>query len=180
MRNLYKNSKDNSFRYVLGVNGANPLIFFGINPSTATSETYDKTIMKVESIAKIKKYDSWIMLNIYSQRATNPDNLDETLNTIRHKTNKSCINAILQNNSTIVAAWGNNIKKRPYLIDCLRNIIKDISGKKLKWYCIGDLSKKGNPKHPLYLRTDENLNIFDIEYYVKNYDEKYGGIKQNK
>ena len=34
---IYINENDNSSRYVLGQDGKNPLIFFGINPSIAGS-----------------------------------------------------------------------------------------------------------------------------------------------
>ena len=33
---IYKTNTDNSARYVLGKYNENPLVFFGINPSTAT------------------------------------------------------------------------------------------------------------------------------------------------
>jgi len=177
MESIYKNSEDNLFRYALGINGNNPLVFFGINPSTATPQNYDRTIEKVISITEYNKYDSWIMLNIYPQRATEPVNLDFDKNETEHKINKSCIKEILQEKSKIVAAWGDNISIRPYLINCLIEILKEVSGKNLDWYCIGDLTNKKNPRHPLYLKTDEKLNKFDIEHYIENYDERYGGVR---
>jgi len=48
-----------------------PLICFGTNPSTAEPGSLDNTIKSVGCISKANGYDSWIMLNIYPQRATN-------------------------------------------------------------------------------------------------------------
>ena len=34
-------------------------------------------------------------------------------------------------------------------------------------FCAGPISKKGHPHHPLYLRKDEKLKLFDAEEYLK-------------
>ena len=40
--------------------------------------------------------------------------------------------------------------------------------KNRKWYHIGSLTKKGNPRHPLYVSIDANLEVFNIENYIEN------------
>lgn len=61
------------FRYSLGEKGKNPLIVFGINPSTAAPEYLDATIKAVKDIVETSnKYNGYLMLNIYPQRATDP------------------------------------------------------------------------------------------------------------
>lgn len=166
IEHLYINSKDNKCRFVLGIKGKNPLIFFGINPSTAEPERPDMTIKKIDKIAKNNNYDSWIMLNIYPQRATKPNKLDKTIDETIHKENIEAIKSNIDENSTIVAAWGNSIKKRPYLFNCLVDIVNAISNKNLTWYSIGKLSMKKNPKHPLYLLFDTKLESFNIGEYI--------------
>jgi hypothetical protein len=172
MEKIYIKSNDNLYRYALGMKNRNPAIFFGINPSTATSEKYDKTIIKIDAIAKENNYDSWIMLNVYPQRATDPNNLDKIFNEVIHKENVRIIKNIIKNNYSIIAAWGNLIKKRHYFIECLKDIVNALNKKQIKWYSIGTLSKEGNPKHPLYLKTNEALRIFDIKCYIRNYNKK--------
>ncbi len=38
---IYEHSEDNAYRYILGTQGNNPLICFGVNPSTACPEKLD-------------------------------------------------------------------------------------------------------------------------------------------
>ena len=64
---------DDTARFMLGEVGENPIICFGINPSTANDEKDDPTISKIRKIASENNCDGWIMLNLYPQRATNPN-----------------------------------------------------------------------------------------------------------
>ena len=68
------------YRYILGTRGRNPLICIGINPSTAAPDDLDNTLKSVARIAAGNAYDSWIMFNVYAQRATRPDDMDRELN----------------------------------------------------------------------------------------------------
>lgn len=43
---LYEHNDDNSARYVLGTVGENPLVCFGVNPSTAEPNALDATSPK--------------------------------------------------------------------------------------------------------------------------------------
>ena len=58
------------YRYLLGTRGRNPLICIGINPSTAEPDNLDNTLKSVERIAAGNGYDSFLMFNVYAQRAT--------------------------------------------------------------------------------------------------------------
>jgi len=44
---IYIKENDNAARYVLGVQGKSPLIFFGVNPSTAEPNKLDNTVKNV-------------------------------------------------------------------------------------------------------------------------------------
>ena len=63
------------YRYVLGTKGQNPLICIGVNPSTAQPDRLDNTLKSVERIALGNGYDSFIMFNVYPQRATRPQDM---------------------------------------------------------------------------------------------------------
>jgi hypothetical protein len=63
---IYERSADGSARFVLGTVGVNPLVCFGINPSTAVPNAPDGTVARVSKFA----VDSWTMLNVYPQIAT--------------------------------------------------------------------------------------------------------------
>ena len=72
---IYENDQNNSIRYILGTKGVKPLLCFGINPSIAKSDELDNTLKSVERLANYNSFDSWIMMNIYPQRATKPDEM---------------------------------------------------------------------------------------------------------
>jgi len=164
---IYKNSDDNKNRFILGKKGDNTLICIGINPSTASPDNLDNTLKTVEKRAKSLGYDSWIMINVYPQRATNPKELEKGINLEKHKNNIKHIKTIVSNKQCdIWAAWGNNINIRPYLIKCLQEIVKHLPSNKTKWFTIGKKSKAGHPHHPLYLKNGLPKDTFDIDKYL--------------
>jgi len=163
---IYHTDLNNSVRYTLGITGNNPLVCFGINPSTASPGNLDNTIRSVERLAFGNGFDSWIMLNLYPLRETNPDQLSKNIDRKLHKNNLLHIEKIVSAQPLkIWAAWGTLIMKQKYLQNCLKDIV-DISMKyNSQWYSIGKESKRGHPHHPLYLRSDEKMKLFDIESY---------------
>ena len=150
---------DNNYRYILGTKGEKTLYCFGINPSTATSDKDDETIRIVRGVAKKEGYTSFIMLNIYPQRATNPANLDNKANLKEYEKNLSMIIENIKDGSSVWAAWGNSIAKRLYLQDCLNKIFIETKKKNIHWVKKGELTKKGNPGHPLGLKLRGMLNL---------------------
>ena len=75
------------YRYILGTRGQNPLICIGVNPSTAAPEDLDNTLKSVSRIAAGNGFDSWVMFNVYAQRATRPDDMDRQRNEALHREN---------------------------------------------------------------------------------------------
>jgi hypothetical protein len=160
---IYRASDDGKNRYILGIAGERPLICFGINPSTAEPGNTDPTIRSVTRIAKNNGYDSWIMLNIYPQRATNPDNIHININLELLDENLFYINEILElyKPDELWAAWGNLIAKRDYLMKCLERISKMAKQHNCNWITFGEINKSGHPRHPLYLKTSAEKYQFD-------------------
>lgn len=159
------------YRYILGTRGANPLICIGVNPSTAEPDSLDNTLKSVARIAEGNGYDSWIMFNVYAQRATRPDDMDRELNKELHAQNMAAFRYVLKNVSpgvspSIWAAWGAVIEKRPYLSYCVKDMADIGREYGVRWLCAGRLSVKGHPHHPLYLRKDEPVADFDIIKYL--------------
>ena len=156
------------YRYILGTRGKNPLICIGINPSTAKPGDLDNTLKSVERIALGNGFDSFIMFNVYAQRATDPDHMEETCNWELHRQNMEAFRYVLSisENPGVWAAWGTIIEKRPYLRQCLLDMLEIGDAYGANWYCAGKVSKKGHPHHPLYLRKDEKIRPFDTETYL--------------
>ena len=165
---LYAPNFYSEYRYILGTRGENPLICIGINPSTAQPGDLDNTLKSVERIALGNGYDSFIMFNVYAQRATDPDAMEKTCNLSLHRENMEAFRYVLSISKApaVWAAWGTIIEKREYLSDCLQDMIAIGKEYGAKWLCAGKVSKKGHPHHPLYLRKDEALRQFDVEGYL--------------
>ena len=113
------------YRYILGTRGEKPLICVGINPSTARPGALDPTLKSVERIARNSGFDSFIMFNVYAQRATSPDDMERTCNPELHRENMRAFAYILSRtpDPVVWAAWGTIIEKRDYLWPCLRDMI---------------------------------------------------------
>ena len=160
------------YRYILGTRGQNPLICIGVNPSTAAPDDLDNTLKSVSRIAEGNGFDSWIMFNVYAQRATRPEDMDRELNQELHRANMAAFEYILQNvaqglRPAVWAAWGTIIEKRPYLPGCVRDMVALGRRYDARWLCAGKRSAKGHPHHPLYLRKYENTVEFDVEQYLE-------------
>ena len=153
---------DDTERFILGESGANPIICFGINPSIANDIKYDPTILKIRKIASENNCDSWVMLNLYPQRATNPNDMhkkaDNDLKIKNYEVIRSVFN--IYPNALTLASWGNAIEKRKYLKDCLKEILAIAPDR--KWVCRGKLTVKGNPRHQLYV--PDNTKLQDLYF----------------
>ena len=166
---LYAPNFYSEYRYILGTRGKNPLICIGINPSTAEPDNLDNTLKSVERIAMGNGFDSFIMFNVYAQRATSPDDMEKVCNPELHRENLEAFRYVLSisQQPTVWAAWGAIIEKRKYLSDCVRDMLLVGEEYGAKWVCAGAITKKGHPHHPLYLRKDEKIRPFDVADYLE-------------
>jgi len=165
---LYVPNSYSEYRYILGTRGQKPLICIGINPSTAAPDALDPTLQSVERIAHSNGYDSFLMFNVYAQRATRPDDMEHQCNLLLHEENRKAFRYLLSLSPqpAVWAAWGNIILKREYLMDCMRDFLEDGKAMGARWYTAGPLLKSGHPHHPLYLKRDTKLLDFDIVKYL--------------
>lgn len=167
---LYAPNFYSEYRYLLGTRGKNPLICIGINPSTARPDALDNTLKSVERIALGNGFDSFLMFNVYAQRATSPDDMEKVYNPALHRENLEAFRYILSisEKPAVWAAWGAIIEKRSYLPGCVRDLVHAGEDYGAVWYCAGAITRKGHPHHPLYLRKDEKLKPFDVKTYLEH------------
>lgn len=167
---LYVPNSYGEYRYILGTRGVKPLICVGVNPSTAAPDALDRTLQSVQRVAKFNGYDSFIMFNVYAQRATVPDDMDRELNPTLHAENMRAFDYVLSldrgGHPAVWAAWGAVIEKRDYLPRCVRDMIDIGERRGARWYSAGRRSKAGHPHHPLYLKSDSPLEDFDAGAYL--------------
>ena len=165
---LYAPNFYSEYRYILGTRGKTPLICVGINPSTAKPDDLDNTLKSVQRIAAGNGFDSFLMFNVYAQRATRPDDMERQCNLRLHEENMKAWRYLLSlaKEPAVWAAWGAIIEKRKYLPRCVADMLSISREYDARWFCAGAISKKGHPHHPLYLRKDEKLKPFDTESYL--------------
>ena len=166
---LYVPDRYDEYRYILGTRGKKPIICVGINPSTAAPDNLDPTLKSAQRIAHANGYDSFLMFNVYAQRATRPDDMERERNEWLHGENMKAFRYLLSlagEKPTVWAAWGAIIVKRPYLADCIREM--EAIGREVgaTWCHAGPLSVKGHPHHPLYLKSNTPLEPFDTTAYL--------------
>jgi len=160
---------NDNYRYAIGIKGKDPLIFIGINPSTGTPENYDQTMKRARYFALKFKFASWIMFNIYPKRITNPECLDQECKKKNHEKNMKTMENLIPRESIVVAAWGNINVRRENISIYLKDIVKILNNKDVKWKHISSLTVKGHPKQITCLSNDEKLFDFDINNYLKRF-----------
>ena len=139
---LYAPNFYSEYRYILGTRGKRPLICIGINPSTAQPGALDNTLKSVERIALGNGFDSFIMFNVYAQRATKPDDMERQCNLHLHQENMEAFRYVLSisEQPTVWAAWGAIIEKRDYLAHCVRDMVEIGQRYGASWQCAGAIS----------------------------------------
>ena len=118
------------------------VLFIMLNPSTADGLEDDPTIRRVVNFAKSWGYGGVYVVNLYAFRSTDPKGLKLVADPIGPE-NREHIRALIDSVAVdrVIYAWGNKEKEPEWL----RELIT-------KPYCIA-VSKKGIPKHPLYLKS---------------------------
>lgn len=163
---LYERTANNAARFTLGTPGHNPLVCMGLNPSTATPNDLDPTVKRVRKLPSLAGYDSFIMLNAYPQRATDPGELHPSADPDLQLENARVIaDTIAGRELTVWAAWGGKIELRQYLLPALAHIIGLPELRKCTWKRRGELTEAGHPRHPLCVAYAEPFCAFDaIDY----------------
>lgn len=161
---------EGNHRFALEQDGNNVLFVIGLNPSTADERKPDKTMTRVLGIVNRYGYDGYVMLNLSSERSTEPHFMAKELDTQMHKKNLQVISdfALKYPHADVLLAWGTGITLRNYLPICLHDILEKLIFNR-KWLRIGGpggITKDGHPRHPLYTNLSNGLDEFDIDAYV--------------
>ena len=158
-RNMARFSKCHRFRYVLTreFGSDSTCLFVMLNPSTADADRDDPTIRRCIGFAKREGFGRLEVVNLYAFRSTSPSTLFAAPDPIGPG-NITEIREALGRADMVIVAWGNNVNSGadPGRVGDVVALIER-SGRPVR--CFG-LTKQGQPKHPLYLRSDAGLMPF--------------------
>ena len=142
-----KFSKSKLYRYSLKrswtTDSENQVLFIGLNPSTADSQTDDPTIRRCVKFAIYWGFNSLEVVNLFAFRATDPVDLFNEESPIG-RYNDHWIKKAYNRSALTVACWGSAgmYKDRSTEVtNYLRNL-----------FCIRK-NKDNSPSHPLYLNS---------------------------
>ena len=147
-------SDDRLYRYILTRTWdiTKPyIIFVGLNPSTADETDDDNTIKKLMRYAKRWGYGGIIMTNIFAFRATEPKDMKKAEDPIGPDNDRYLANMLSSGvATTVVAMWGNHgvYKGRE---ERVRQLLNEMEFKGYISVKCFEISKQGQPKHPLFL-----------------------------
>lgn len=130
------------------------MTFVMLNPSTADANEDDPTIRRCMGFAEREDCGGIEVVNLFAYRATDPKQMKSVIDPIGPMNNDYLSAAALDDNKYIVCAWGAHGSHRGRDKEVLKlldigNMIRHLG-----------LTKAGQPKHPLYLKSDTPLQEF--------------------
>lgn len=128
------------------------MMFIGLNPSTADENALDPTLRRVIGFAKREGCGTVWMGNLFAYRATKPLNMMQAPDPVGPR-NDQWLRDMARWADVIVAGWGTHgaFLRRD------AGVRRLLQGWKV--HCL-KLTTSGQPGHPLYLRADSPLQIF--------------------
>jgi len=151
-------SEDRKFRYSLWRmwGREKPLLFIGLNPSTANEIKNDATITRSMSRAVKLGFGGLLVGNLYSLVSTNPKELlgDGDFGHAIGEFNDYYLREMVRLSGQIICGWGSF----PAAKLRVETVIKMIP----EPYCLG-VNADGQPKHPLYIGYDTPMIKFPMK-----------------
>lgn len=123
------------------------VLFVMLNPSTADETKNDRTVERCERFAKLWGFDRLTVCNLFALQSTDPKALYAHPDPVGPE-NDQWITRSLRAADLVIAAWGNHGDHLGRGDAVLRRLAK-----RTEVHVLG-LNKGGQPKHPLYLRSD--------------------------
>lgn len=129
--------------------------YIGLNPSTATHEVSDPTVTRCRIRAEALGCSRFVTLNLFAYRATRPKDMLAQADPIGRRNDHHLVEQA-RRARFVIACWGNHG----------RHLRRDEDVCQMLWHagitlwCL-DVNKGGEPKHPLYVRHDKELEVFD-------------------
>ena len=166
-------SECRSYRWILKkelLSGYKTIVFIGLNPSKATSRKNDRTLLRIINFCLKWNYKNIYVINLFGLISKSPSKLSKKIDPVGENNNLITLK--------VLEFWINNIYCDLWLgwgdqgqlygrdlivLEFIRNFSKLESNKNnysRRVLSLG-LSKKGNPRHPLYMPNKSFLKPFE-------------------
>ena len=147
------------------------MVFIGLNPSIANSSVNDKTLVRIINFCSQWDYKNIYIINLFALISKSSTQLSKSDDPIGRNNDLITLKTLQfwreDSNCDLWLGWGdagqfrerdrrvlNLIKKFAYMKSSENNFFKCV-------LCLG-LSKKGNPRHPLYMPNRSILRKFEL------------------
>lgn len=139
------------------------MAFVMLNPSTADGEVDDPTIRRCVKFADREGCRKLVVVNLFAYRATDPAALHKADDPIG-PANRLAVEEVMADIGVkyVVAAWGAWWSNTPVERRPSRMNIRALAERHDRTiHHLGPLTASGDPRHPLYLRGDAPLNVYE-------------------
>lgn len=131
-----------------------PVLFVGLNPSTADATTDDHTIRRCRYYAERWGYGGILMGNLYTLRSTDPAALLGP-DPVNGDQADVWLERMARHAGCIVACWGATKHPNPYRVDQVTELLTEHGDV----FCLGTTAA-GHPRHPSRLANDVELDVY--------------------
>ncbi len=167
-------SECRSYRWILKrelLRGTKSIVFIGLNPSIASVSNNDRTLTRIINFCSRWDYKNIYVINLFGLISKSPLYLQKSNDPIGENNDLITLKSLefwrKDSNCDLWLGWGDKgqLKGRDRKV---LKLIKKFSNMKLNEnnfsksvLCLG-LSKKGNPRHPLFMPNYSILKNFDL------------------
>ena len=167
-------SECRSYRWILKrelLSGKKTVVFIGLNPSKANSSNNDRTLVRIINFCSRWNYKNIYIINLFGLISKSPIQLSKSNDPIGKNNDLITLKSLEfwreDSNCDLWLGWGDKgqLKGRDRKV---LKLIKNFANFKLnennysKRVLSLGLSKKGNPRHPLYMSNQSFLRKFDL------------------
>ena len=165
-------SKCRSYRWILKrelLRGERDLVFIGLNPSKADSVTNDRTIIRLINFCLRWDYKNIYVINLFGIVSKSPSQLLKSKDPVGKNNDLITLKVLefwMENiNCDLWLGWGDKgqlYRRDRVVLKLIKNFSKLDSNENnhsSRVLSLG-LSKKGNPRHPLYMPNESFLKPF--------------------
>lgn len=122
-----------------------------LNPSTADADVNDATVRRMWGFSDAWGCNGFVVVNLFAIRSKDPGVLDdENVDRIGPE-NDRYLETIAAEYKKVICGWGNH--GRDWRVQQVMRIFHKVGA---ETFCFG-ATKYGQPMHPLYIRSDQQL-----------------------